>query len=177
MICERGNIVAFWRLYYHLVWATKNREHLIQPEIEARLYAYLVAKASELDLYVYAINGWYDHLHLVVSIPPKHAVAYVVKCLKGASSHDLNHAGGLDYHFAWQRGYGALSLGERQRPSAEAYVEGQKQHHENQTASKWLERYTEFDEGPDDVGIVPDGVPPVLREQGATYVTWGEPPF
>jgi putative transposase len=169
--------VAFWRLYYHLVWATKNREHFIQPEIEARLYAYIIAKASELDAYVYAINGWYDHLHLVVSIPPKHAVAYVVKCLKGASSHDLNHAGGLDYHFAWQRGYGALSLGERQRPTAEAYVEEQKQHHENQTVSGWLERYTEFDEGPDDVGIVPDGVPPVLREQGATYAVWGEPPF
>jgi REP element-mobilizing transposase RayT len=29
--------MAFWRLYYHLVWATKNREHLIQPEIEKRV--------------------------------------------------------------------------------------------------------------------------------------------
>jgi len=26
--------MAFWRLYYHLVWATKNREHFIQPAIE-----------------------------------------------------------------------------------------------------------------------------------------------
>jgi hypothetical protein len=34
--------MAFHRLYYHLVWATRNREHLIRPEIEARLFAYLV---------------------------------------------------------------------------------------------------------------------------------------
>jgi putative transposase len=174
---ERRDIMAFWRLYYHLVWATKNREHLIQPEIEARLYAYIVGKASELGVYIYAINGWYDHIHLVVSIPPKHAVAYVVKRLKGASSHDLNHEGGLDYNFAWQRGYGALSVGERQRPIAEAYVTEQKQHHGCQTANAWLERYAEFDEGPDDVGIVPGGVPPILREQTVAYEAWGEPPF
>ena len=169
--------MAFWRLYYHLVWATKNREHMIQPEVEPRLYSYIVTKASELGVYIYAINGWYDHVHLVVSIPPKHAVAYVVKRLKGASSHDINQAGDLDYQFAWQRGYGALSLGELQRPKAEAYVARQKQHHECQTTNGWLERYAEFDEGPDDVGIVPGEVPPVLREQGTAYAAWGEPPF
>lgn len=159
------------------MWATKNREHLIVPTIEARLYAYIVNKAAELGVYVYAIKGWYDHIHLVVSIPPKHAVAYVVKRLKGASSHDLNQAGGLDYQFAWQRGYGALSLGERQRPKAEAYVENQKKHHEQQTMNAWLERYAEFDEGPDDVGIMPGPVPLVLHEQSVVYDAWGEPPF
>jgi len=169
--------VPFWRLYYHLVWATKNREHFITPEIEDRLYAYIVNKAAELDLYVYAINGWFDHVHLVVSIPPKHAVAYVVKRLKGASSHDLNHAGGLDFHFAWQRGYGALSLGERQRPVAATYVEAQKQHHSEQTMTAWLERCAEFDEGPDEQGIAVKRVPPVVREETGKYDFLGESPF
>lgn len=170
--------MAFWRLYYHLVWATKNREPLIRPEIEARLYAYNVNKAAELGVYVYAINGWYDHIHLVVSIPPKHAVADVVKHLKGASSHDLNHSGvPLDYTFAWQRGYGALTVGESQRPKAVAYVQNQKAHHEAQTANAWLERYTEFDEGPDDIGLTPGSVPSILHEEVAEYDVWGEPPF
>jgi len=169
--------MAFWRLYYHLVWATKNREHLIQPEIEDWLYAYIVRKAAELGVYIYAINGWYDHIHLVVSIPPKHAVAYVVKRLKGASSHEVNQTDRIDYQFGWQRGYGALSLGERQRPRAEAYVADQKQHHEQQTANAWLERYTEFDEGPSDSGLTPDAAPSMLREQGTIYDAWGEPPF
>jgi REP element-mobilizing transposase RayT len=169
--------MSFWRLYYHLVWATKNREHLIQPETEDRLYAYIVRKAAELDAYVYAINGWYDHVHLLVAIPPKHAVADVVKRLKGASSHYLNHAGGLAYEFAWQRGYGALTLGERQRPKAEAYVRDQKDHHAQQMANAWLERCTEFDEGPVDVGIILDGVPSSLREKGLIYDAWEEPPF
>ena len=42
--------MAFWRLYYHLVWATKNREHLIHPTIEDRLYGYIINKAAELGV-------------------------------------------------------------------------------------------------------------------------------
>jgi putative transposase len=169
--------MPFWRLNYHLVWATKDREHLIQPEIEDRLHAYMVRKAAELGVYVYAINNWFDHIHLVVSIPPKHAIAYVVKRLKGASSHDLNQAGVLNHHFSWQRGYGALSMGERQRPMAEAYVRDQKQHHRREETNAWLERYAEFDEGPSDTDINPDAVPPIVHEQEVVYDAWGEPPF
>jgi len=168
--------MAFWRLYYHLVWSTKNREHFIQPEIEKRLYAYIVHKAVELESYVYAINGWYDHVHLIAAIPPKYAVADVVKHLKGASSHDLNQVVKLDYQFAWQRGYGALSLGERQRPRAEAYVLSQKTHHAEQTTHSWLERDSEFDEGPVETGIAVSTVPAVAREPSAVYVV-GESPF
>mgnify|MGYP001822711518 CR=1 FL=1 len=161
--------MSFWRSYYHLVWATKDREPLIQPETEGRLYAYIVRKSAELGVYVYAINGWYDHVHLLVAIPPKHAVADVVKTLKGASSHYLNHEGRLDYEFAWQRGYGALTLGERQCPQAEAYVRGQKDHHEQQTANAWLERCAELNEGPVDGGITLDGVPTSIREDRLIY--------
>ena len=169
--------MPFWRLYYHLVWATKDREPLIRPEIEERLYAYTIRKAAELGVYVYAINGWYDHVHLLVAIPPKHAVADLVKRLKGSSSHYLNHAGGLDFEFGWQRGYGALTLGEGQRPKAEAYVRDQKGHHGQQTVNAWLEHYTEFDEGPVDAGIALDGVPSSVRETWLIYDAWGEPLF
>ena len=119
--------MSFWRTYYHIVWATKNREALITPEIEPRLYAYIVNKAAELGVYVYALNGWIDHVHIVAASPPKEAIAHVVKTLKGSSSHDLNQQGVLDTLFAWQRGYGVLSLGSRQLADAVAYVRRQKE--------------------------------------------------
>jgi putative transposase len=169
--------MAFWRLYYHLVWSTKNREPLIKEELEKRLFSYVVSKAAELDVFVYAINGYYDHLHLIVAIPPKHSVADVVKSLKGASSYYLNHECGLDDEFSWQRGYGALSLGERQRPQAEAYVRGQKEHHRDQTTNVWLERTDALDEGPADGVVRPDLERLGLREEGAIYDVLGEPPF
>ena len=169
--------MAFHRLYYHLVWATKNREPFIQVEVETRLYPYLVNKGAELGVYTYAINGWVDHIHLVVAIPPKLAVADVVKRLKGASSHDLNHASGMKGNFAWQRGYGALTVGEQHRPIAEAYVKRQKEHHQQQSTNAWLERYNEFDEGPPDTGLEFDTVPHLVKENSAPYDFLGEPPF
>ena len=115
--------MSFWRLYYHLVWATKNREPFITTELEPKLYSYLLKKAAELEIGVYALNGWVDHIHMVVSIPLKLAVADAVKNLKGASAHYLNHEGTLGGNFIWQRGYGALRVGERQKSIAIAYVE------------------------------------------------------
>jgi putative transposase len=168
--------MPFWRLYYHLTWSTKDREPLITPDIEPRLFAYIVKKAAELGVFTYAINSWTEHLHVVSAIPPKVAVAELVKFVKGASSHYLNHECHLGYEFAWQRGYGALSIGEKQRPIAEEYVRNQKTHHEKQTAISWLERYTDIDEGPSDGGMKPTSTS-ALREDRPPYEILGEPPF
>jgi putative transposase len=140
--------MPFWRTFYHLVWATKKREPLISPDVEPQLYGYLQAKARELGVEVFAIGGWTDHIHLVVSIPPRLSVAEVVKALKGASAFHLNHGAALAGHFAWQRGYGVLTVGEKQRPAAEAYVQRQKEHHRSGSTNSWLERLDEADDGP-----------------------------
>ena len=125
---------------------------------------------------MYAVNGWFDHMHVVVAIPPKIAVADVVKHLKGSSSHDINHEMQLEYQFQWQRGYSALSIGEKHRIVAIDYVLKQKEHHQQHTTNAWLERADELDEGPSNVGIVLDAVP-VVKEQQAAYDVLGEPPF
>ena len=163
--------MPFWRTYYHLVWATKKREHLITPEIEVRLFPYLINKAAELGVRVFALNGSTDHLHVVGAIPPKRSVAMVVKGLKGASSHDLNQQQ-LPNHFAWQRGYGVLTLGEKQLKRAVEYVDKQKEHHARQVTNSWLERVDMYDEGPFEMGLLKDvvlPVPHVLREPESVY--------
>lgn len=159
--------MPFWRTYYHFVWATKNREPLIDAKLEKRLFPYLVKKAGELGVNVYAINGWTDHVHLVVSIPPKWSIADVVKRLKGASAHYLNNTSECEKRFVWQRGYGVLTLGERQRAAAEEYVNNQKEHHRQNTTNSWLERVYEFDDGPKALESSGDGS---VREPAADYV-------
>ena len=169
--------MPFWRTYYHLVWATKNRQPLITPEIEPRLFAYIVHKAAELGVFVYSINGWTDHIHLIVAIPPHVSVSDLVKHLKGASAHDINQQQ-RGVHFYWQRGYGVLTLGQRQKPAAEAYVKNQKEHHRAGTAVEWLERSSEIDEGPDDLSSLAASQPvPAIRESLLAYDVLGEPAF
>jgi REP element-mobilizing transposase RayT len=171
--------MTFWRNYYHLVWATKNRAPLIEADLEKPLYGYLIRKAAESGIYVYAVNSWFDHVHMIVAIPPKFSVADAVKNLKGASSHYINHdVRPENLYFVWQRGYGCLTLGETQRPKAIAYVENQKIHHQEQTTNTWLEHVDELDEGPADVGISRQDEQAHIRDGDAIYAICSDPyPF
>ena len=139
--------MVFWRAYYHLIWATKDRHPLITADLESKLHPYIVGKAQSLDCVVHAIGGVADHIHLVVSVPPKLAMADFVQGIKGSSAHFANHdLGFADKAFAWQRGYGLLTLGGKQLDTAVAYVQGQKTHHNQGTAIAALEQTEEEDE-------------------------------
>lgn len=166
--------MSFWRHYYHIVWATKARKPLITTEVETRLYGYLVSRANELDSRVYAVNGVADHVHLVVSIPPKHAVSDFVKALKGASAHFVNHVIRPEDQFVWQRGYGSFTLGESKLAFAMRYVVEQKARHVRQDLNAWLEKTAEYDEGPD---ISTHDASTVMREDSPTYNVSGPLPF
>jgi putative transposase len=145
--------VAFWRLFYHIVWATKEREPLITQELEAELYGYLRGKADSLGAIVHAIGGIDDHVHIVASVPPKLAIADFVRHLKGSSSHHINHLPGASGNFGWQRRYGMVSLGQRQLERAIEYACNQKEHHRQGTTSPALERMDVKYDGPESLRI------------------------
>ncbi|MFB2880322.1 IS200/IS605 family transposase [Floridanema aerugineum] len=140
--------MALWRLYYHLVWATKERQPLITAKRESDLYNYIIGKADSLRCIVHAIGGTEDHIHLVVSIPPNLSIADFIQQIKGSSSHQMNQLLiSSEAKFSWQRGYGIFSLGRKQLNDAIAYVKNQKQHHLQGTIIAALERETEEDDG------------------------------
>lgn len=144
--------MALWRLFYHVVWATKNRQPLIDYQWEETLYRYMLGKADSLSCVVHAVNGMTDHIHVVASIPPTLAIADFVKNIKGSSAHYINHEGLFaSQHFAWQAGYGVFSLGQKQLDKAVAYVENQKIHHREGSLIKTLE---EFQTGTEDAVLI-----------------------
>ena len=130
--------MTLWRTYYHLVWATRGRAPLITADIEPELYRYVEAKTKSLDCLFHGMGGMEDHLHLVVSIPPRLAIAEFVKRIKGSSSRHLNQTF-PHQTFAWQQEYGVFSLGGKQLGDAIAYVHHQKQHHGDGTLMRGLE--------------------------------------
>ncbi|BAU66394.1 Transposase IS200-like protein [Stanieria sp. NIES-3757] len=140
--------MALWRLYYHLIWGTKNRQPLINGQREARLYPYIISKADSLNSIIHAINGTENHIHVIVSIPPKLAIADFVKRIKGSSSHYLNQNFPLSPQFVWQEGYGVFSLGGKQLDTAIAYVQNQKIHHQQNTVISLLEQIDHNDDPP-----------------------------
>ncbi|QLE54906.1 IS200/IS605 family transposase [Nostoc sp. TCL26-01] len=132
--------MTLWRLYYHLVWTTKNRQPLITSNKEQQLYNYILGKAQALNCQIHAIDGIEDHIHVVVTIPPSLAVSEFVKKIKGSSSHHLNHSSNASSDkFAWQEGYGVFSLGYKQLKDVVIYVQNQKIHHSQLTTHPYLE--------------------------------------
>jgi putative transposase len=132
--------MTFWKTYYHLVWATKDRLPLITENIEVELYNYIRNKCSELNCPFPSIGGINDHIHLVVSIPPSLSIADLVRRVKGSSSHFVNQSQlNPEFKFAWQHEYGVFSLGGKQLDRAVSYVKNQKQHHAQGSIVRFLE--------------------------------------
>ena len=138
--------MALWRLYYHIVWGTKERENLILPEQEKQLYNYIIGKSDEFGCIIHAVNGIADHIHLIVSIPPNMAISEYVRKIKGSSSNYLNKIG--SNRFAWQNGYGIFSVGVKNLEIAIRYVRNQKEHHRQNTIIKGLEMFKDDDDSP-----------------------------
>lgn len=135
--------MTYWRLHYHIIWSTFDREPSITPEREKIFYGVLYAKAKELNLKIHAAGNVEDHVHIALSIPPSLSIAHCVRHLKGASAYAINHVNGSDGKFKWQEGYGALSIGERSLTKVVAYVAKQKEYHSEKRMIAALERVDE----------------------------------
>ena len=125
-----GDVVSRWRFFYHVVWATKNREPIIGELEDTEIRRSLVMTAEDLDLIPHAIGIMPDHLHFAVSIPPKVRVADAIRRLEGGSSHAVNVARGMTYpRFSWQPDYGATTFSERSLDQVIASLRNQRLHH------------------------------------------------
>ena len=132
--------MPYWRLFYHIVWGTKNREELIDPNWETDLHGYIWGKATALECIPHAIGGMPDHIHVVVSIPPKLSVATIIGHIKGSSSHHINTKY-LNGAFSWQAEYGLFSFSEKVLPKIVNYVKNQKKHHTENTLKIGMEEF------------------------------------
>jgi len=126
--------MPYWQLFYHLIWATKRREPLMTPAVAPEIYGFLRSKAIGLGATVFAVNGVADHVHMVVAIPPRLAVATFIGQVKGVASAKVNKAGLIGTPFYWQEEYGVFSFDAKRLPNFIAYVERQQQHHADYTA-------------------------------------------
>jgi putative transposase len=138
--------MALWRLYYHLIWGTKDRLPLILPRHEEDLYNYIIGKSEHLGCIIHRVNGMPDHIHVIVSIPPKISISEYVQKIKGSTSHYLTKK--YFNSFQWQKGYGVYSISYKNLEIAIEYVKNQKEYHANSTTIDILENIKSEDDSP-----------------------------
>ena len=137
----------------HLIFSTKDRAPFFTPEILPELHSYLATIARHADGECYRVGGVADHVHLAVRLSRTQTIAELVSELKTSSTRWLKDKALTPAmaKFAWQRGYGAFSVGPQDLEKVTAYIDGQEEHHRKETFQeeyrKFLQRYgIEFDE-------------------------------
>lgn len=120
---------AYSEINLHITWHTKGNLPLIKPEIELKLYRFLEQRMTETpEVFVHAVGGIENHVHIAVSVPPNIQPAEWIGQLKGASSYFINH-GSNHKLLEWQNGYGIVSFGTKDLKWVVNYVLNQKEHH------------------------------------------------
>ena len=115
-------------LYYHLIFATKNREPLIAPAWRHRLHDYLGGIVGNMGGIPQGIGGVADHVHLLVSLKASHCLADFVRDLKKSSSTWVSTTI-PEPRFRWQEGYAAFTVSASNREAVQVYVANQEEHH------------------------------------------------
>jgi REP element-mobilizing transposase RayT len=108
----------------HCIFGTKGRLPLIgDPE---RLWSLLRAVARNAQIEILAAGGSNNHVHLLLRVPKTRRLADVMRELKANSSLRIRKHLST---FAWQDGYGAISVSPSAVPAVTQYIAHQEEHH------------------------------------------------
>ena len=118
-----------WRCQYHIVFAPKYRRMAIYGDLKKDIGWILRKLCEEKGVVIIEAEACPDHIHMLVSIPPKYSVSTIMGYLKGKSSLMIfdRHAN-LKYKYGnrtfWARGYYVDTVG-RNKKQIEEYIRNQ----------------------------------------------------
>ena len=105
-----------WDCKYHVIFIPKYRRKVLYGQIRGELGDVFRRLARQEESEIEEGHLVADHVHMMISIPPKYAVAQVIGFIKGKSAiHIARHFGErrrnfVGHHF-WARGYFASTVG------------------------------------------------------------------
>ncbi|HEX3657339.1 MAG TPA: IS200/IS605 family transposase [Pirellulales bacterium] len=134
---------VFHQLYYHFVWATHARDSHIHPSFRPQLLGILNEEAKNRGGQPIRHHAMFDHVHLLVRLPPTVLVSEFIGQVKGAASFRVNHEVQPKFKLQWQEGYGVLTLREDELEKVSRYIDNQEEHHRTGRVSQILERTEE----------------------------------
>ena len=119
-----------WECKYHVVWIPKCRKKVLYGQLRKDLGPVVRKLASQKESEVVEGKLKVDHVHMVVSIPPKYSVAQVIGYVKGKSAIWVARAMGKNRNFLgqnfWARGYCVSTIGLDEKTIRE-YVRSQEE--------------------------------------------------
>ena len=120
-----------WNCKYHIVFAPKYRRQVIYGKIKKDIGIMLRKLCEYKQVEIIEAEACKDHIHMLVSIPPKYSVSQIMGYLKGKSSLMIfEKYANMKYKYGnrhfWCRGYYVDTVG-RNKKVIEQYIRNQLQ--------------------------------------------------
>ena len=132
---------TFTQLYIQLVFAVKNRDAVLQPDTQPRIFEYVSGIITQMGHKSLIVNGVFDHIHILVGLNPHLSISDTVHDIKRNSSLFINQEKLCPGHFNWQEGYGAFSYSRTHINNVFRYIQNQENHHLKRT---FRDEYLDF---------------------------------
>ena len=118
-----------WECKYHIVFAPKYRRKIIYGKIKADIGIILRQLCQHKGVEIIEAQACVDHIHMLVSIPPKMSVSSFMGYLKGKSTLMIfERHSNLKYKYGnrrfWCTGYYVSTVG-RNKKAIEQYIRDQ----------------------------------------------------
>ena len=118
-----------WNCKYHIVFAPKYRRKVIYGKIKEDIGRMLRQLCEYKEVEILEAEACPDHIHMLISVPPKYSIAQIMGDLKGNSSLMIfEKYANLKYKYGnrhfWCRGYYVDTVGKNKKAIAE-YIRNQ----------------------------------------------------
>jgi len=121
------------KVYVHITFSTKHRQHLIDDNIKESLFEYLGGICKGLECNPVKVGGYTDHEHVLCLLSRKIPQMQLLEELKRQSSKWIKTKGGIYSNFYWQDGYGIFSVNPSEVDVVVNYIYNQEIHHEKKS--------------------------------------------
>ena len=132
---------TYTQIFYHVVFAVRNRDSLITPTIKDDLYKYITGIITNQNQKLFIINGMPDHIHILINCKPNMNLSNNVRDIKEHSTKFINAKKNLRGKFYWQEGFGAFTVSKKDVSIILNYIKNQEEHHKQKT---FKDEYLEF---------------------------------
>jgi len=133
--------MPYTKVWIHIVFSTEGRKPFLNEPIRQKVFSHIIEYSKSKNIFIDRINGYTDHVHILISLNREETLSKTVQYLKGESSHWMNKNKLIAEKFSWQDEYFAVSVSESKLNDVRKYIENQTEHHKKKT---FQEEYEEF---------------------------------
>ncbi|HEX6915425.1 MAG TPA: IS200/IS605 family transposase [Chitinophagaceae bacterium] len=132
--------MAYVDILVHAVWGTKHRQPLLRGNLLDIVCDHIRENAKEKQFFIREINGYDDHLHLLMALKADWSISKHLQMIKGESAYWINKKKLLPARFSWADEYYAASVGKDELHRVTAYIRNQREHHRQLSFTEEYER-------------------------------------